>query len=277
MRLRDEIAKITKIKKEKIPGSYQIVGDILLVKFLKPLTDTGKKKIGKAILKLLPHVKSVWEIKQIVGEYRKPKVTFLIGDKKSVTVHKEHGIFYKVDVTKVMFSKGNLYERRRIVEKVKRGEVIVDMFAGIGYFSLGIAKFTEARKIYAIEKNRETFKFLKENIFLNEVKNIEPILGDCRDVAMYKDMQNITDRIIMGYLPNTYRFIPAALKFAKKKTIIHYHDTFSEDELWNKPIAVLEKFCKKYGYFVKVLEKRKVKSYAPKVWHVVLDVQVRKL
>lgn len=276
MRLRDQIARITGIDKTKIPSSYQVLGEIALIKFVRPIDKKEKEKIGKALLNLLPYVKSVWEVKQIEGEYREPRVKFLCGEKIKETLHKEHGIIYKIDITKVMFSKGNLYERKRIVEKVRNDETIVDMFAGIGYFSLGIAKFSNPKVVYAIEKNSVAFKLLKENIKLNRITSVEPILGDCRNISRRKSMQNVADRIIMGYLLKTYRFLPAAFRFAKERAIIHYHDTFKEKELWSKPISLLRKVSKRFGYSPLILEKRKVKSYAPRIWHVVLDIEIEK-
>ncbi|MCD6381561.1 MAG: class I SAM-dependent methyltransferase family protein [Candidatus Aenigmarchaeota archaeon] len=277
MKVKKKISKSTLIPEDRIPSSYQIIGDILLVKFLKQISRKEKLKIGKAYLALLPYVNSVWEIKEISGEFRSPVVKHLAGSKKYVTFHKENGIFYKINIKRVMFSKGNLNERKRIIEQVKKGETIVDMFAGIGYFSLGLAKFTPTKAIYAIEKNPYSFKLLKENTKLNEIKKIIPILGDCRDISRKKSLQGIADRIIMGYLPKTYRFLEAVKRFAKDTCIIHYHDTFLEDELWKTPNKILNNFFEKKNYKVKILNKKKVKSFAPYVWHVVLDLKITRM
>jgi len=264
------------IDKANIPSSYQILGDIMLIKFKPKIKHEIKEKVARAILNKIHNIKTVCEIKKVVGEFRQPKTSFLAGNGSFVTIHKEHGILYKLDVSKIMFSKGNLFERQRLIKQIGANETIVDMFAGIGYFSLGLAKFSGAKKIYAIEKNPVAFEFLKENIKLNKIKNIRPILGDCKKISEQKDMQNIADRVIMGYLPNTRSFLSNAFKFLKPKGIVHYHDVFRKDELWKKPIEILNKCADKNNCKIKIISKKIVKSYAPNVEHVVIDVEVSK-
>jgi len=272
--MRDKIASISKINKKNIPNSFQVIGDIVL---LKPKTKSLKinKKIAHAILKLFPRIKTVCEIVQVRGELRKPKVKKLAGDGFE-TIHKEHGILYKLDVRKIMFSKGNLSERKRLITQIKNNEIIVDMFAGIGYFSLGIAKFSNAKniQIYAIDKNPDAIYYLKENIKLNKINNIKPILGDCRRIAKKSNMKAKADRIIMGYLPGTEKFLPYALTIAKKGAIIHFHNTYKKDELWEKPIKDIEKACIKEKRSFAIINTKIVKSYAPNVYHVVVDFEV---
>lgn len=261
MSFKQKLSEKTGIAQNKLPASYQIIGDILLLKLMKIKSGAEKKRIASAIMGLLPYIKTVCELKSIKGEFRKPKITKLAG-KSTVTMHKEHGILYKLDVSKIMFSKGNLFERKRIAEMVKKNEVIVDMFAGIGYFSIGLAK--KSKKVHAIEKNKTAYRYLKENIRLNSIKNIEPILGDNRKIKL----ENIADRIIMGYMPKTEKFLPAALKIAKKKCIIHFHNAYKESDLWEKPLQDL----KILGKF-KILNKKIVKSIGPRRYHVVVDLQ----
>lgn len=261
---KQRISEKTGISEDKISSSSQIIGNIMLLKLMKIKSSTEKKKIAEAVLELYPRIKTVCEIKSIRGEFREPKINKLAGN-GFVTVHKEHGILYTLDVSKIMFSKGNLFERNRIISQVKPGETIVDMFAGIGYFSLGLSK--RAGKVYAIEKNPVAYKYLKENISLNNISNIEPILGDNRKIAL----KNIADRIIMGYFPNTDRFLKYALRFAKKKCIIHFHNSYRESELWDKPLNELRIL----GDF-KILNKRIVKSIGPRRYHVVVDVEIEK-
>ena len=167
MSFKEKLAKATGLSERILPGSYQIIGDILLVKFMKIKSLQQKKKIASAVMDLLPYIKTVCEIIKVENEFRTPKIRKLAGN-GTITTHKEHGILYKLDAAKIMFSKGNLFERQRLINQVKRNEVIVDMFSGIGYFSLGLAK--NAKKVFAIEKNPVAFRYLKENIRLNKIR-----------------------------------------------------------------------------------------------------------
>lgn len=272
MSFKNKLAKETGMDESLLPSSYQIVGDIMLIKFLRLKTKKQKKIVIDTILKIFPHIKTICEIKQISGEYRKPKIVKLVG-KETITTHKENDVMYKIDVSKLMFSKGNLSERKRLIDKIKTGETIVDMFAGIGYFSLGISKFSSAARVYAIEKNKVAAKYLKENIKINKLKNITPLLIDCRKAQNKYNIQG-ADRIIMGYFPATEKFLKFAIKMGKPGTIIHFHNTYQNKELWEKPIEHINKVCEGLGIKYKILECKKVKSFAPNVFHVVIDFQI---
>ena len=263
MSFKKRLAEKTGLEERLLPSSYQIIGDVLLIKFMKIRSLGQKQKIASSILELLPYVKTVCEIKKISSEFRTPRIKKLAG-KRTVTVHKEHGILYKIDVSKIMFSKGNLFEHQRLLKQVKNNEIIIDMFAGIGYFSLSIAK--KCKKVYAIEKNPIAYKYLKENIKLNKIKNIEPILGDNRKIRLNEK----ADRIVMGYFPGTEKFVPNALKMLKPNGIIHFHNTYREDEVWEKPMNDIKKNIKRF----KILDKKVVKSVSPRTYHVVIDVKI---
>ena len=273
MGFKEKLSQEAKINLDKLPTGYQIVGNILLLKLPKIKSQKEKMIVAEKSKKILPYIKTVCEIKEVSGEFRKAKIKILFG-KSTETIHKENGILYKLDVSKIMFSKGNLSERKRLIGKINPGEIVVDMFAGIGYFSLNLAKFTKTKNIYSIEKNKTAFGYLKENIRLNKIKNIEPLYGDCRKVKIKEK----ADRIIMGYFPGTDKFLPSAFRLLKKKGIIHYHNIFSQEELWDKNIQILEKSAKENGFKLeRVLEKKIVKDYAPNVYHVVVDAEFRKL
>jgi tRNA wybutosine-synthesizing protein 2 len=272
MSFKELIAEKTGIASDLIPSGYQIIGDIMLIKFSEKLGVVQKRKIASAVLESFPYVKTVCESFGVEGELRKPKVKIIKSREKKpklITMHKEHDVLFKLDVSKIMFSKGNLDERQRLIKQVRPNETIVDMFAGIGYFSLGIAKFSPANRIYAIEKNKVAFKYLKESIKINKTDKVIPILGDCRRIRR----KIAADRIILGYLPGTEEFLPYAFRFLKDQGIIHYHNIYPENELWKKPLQEIENAAKSKGFrVVAIIGRNIVKSYAPRVFHIVIDV-----
>lgn len=270
MSLKTKIAKLSGVPEKDVPGSYQILGDILLAKF--KTSPAKKKKIASAIKELLPYVKTICEVKGIEGEFREPKVSIIEGT-TTTTIHKENDVLYKIDVTKVMFSKGNLFERKRLLNQIKEGETIVDMFAGIGYFSLPIAKLTKANQIFAIEKNPASYNLLTENISLNRINNIVAIQGDCKVAA--KTLPVKADRILMGYFPGTEEFLPAALFLAKPGCIVHFHNIYNEKDLWDKPKEQIELISKAMKRDYEIVSKKKVKSAGPRKYHVVIDLRIK--
>jgi len=223
---------LSKKNESPLPSSYQKIGNIVIIN-LKDDLEKYSKKIGKTVLENIPHTKTVCKrTKFITGKFRKPNIEVIAGDKNTETIHKEHGIKYKLDVAKVMFSKGNLNERQRLTDQVSENETIVDMFAGIGYFSLGLAKNSDAEKIYAIELNPVSYHYLWENIKLNEVQGkLVPIFGDCKKECEGLSNANVNaDRIIMGLLPSPKDYLDSAMKIIKTEGIIHYHSTLGVDE-----------------------------------------------
>lgn len=258
-----------------IPSGFQRVGKIAILNLPEEL-HKHKRMIGNAVLKNFSHVKTVcMRTGSISGELREPRVKIIAGEKNTVTTHRENKCVYKIDVARLMFSKGNLLERGRLPNIVRKGETVVDMFAGIGYFSIPIAKLAKPARVFAIDKNPVAMGYLKENIRLNKVGDrMVPVFGDCR-VVRFGD---IGDRIIMGFLPKTYEFLPAAFEALKPEGgVIHYHDTFVKEELWEKPIQILETSGFKHGYVLeRITYKNIVKEYAPDIFHVVLDAEFRK-
>ena len=264
--------KLSKKELSLLPSSYQKIGDIIILNLKKELWEHDNL-IGKIVLGNIPNTKSVFRRTGFIQtELRKPQIKLISGVNNTVTTHKEHSIIYKLDVKSVMFSKGNLNERKRVVKQIKKGEVILDMFAGIGYFSLGIAKFSEAKKIYAIEINSKSYDYFIENIRLNKVQSkIVPILGDC--AIEIPKLGKIADRVIMGLLPNCKEYLKYAMKVVKPNGIIHYHGIAKKDED-KKLFEDVKTATEKEGRKVKLIKKTKVKSYAPKVYHFVLDCKI---
>lgn len=169
-----------------------------------------------------------------------------------------------------MFSKGNL-EEKRILAAGHSGETIVDMFAGIGYFSIPIAVHSKPSKIIAIELNPVSYGYLLENICLNDVQGIiEPVCGDCRFAP-----ENTADRVLMGYVGTTHEYLEAGIRAVKKEGgVLHYHETVHMNDFPDRPVGRIMEAAKKCGRNVTILDSRKVKKYSPGVYHVVIDVEI---
>lgn len=250
-----------------IPRRYKIVGDVIMIKIPDEL-ERFKHLIGQELLKIHPRCKAVWRDKGKEGMLRMPNVELVAGQ-GSVTIHKENGCLFKLDVTKVMFSVGNQGERMRMAKIVQDGEIVVDMFAGIGYFSIPIAVHSKPKRIYSIEINPDSYEFLLENIRLNDINCIVPILGD----SMHVTPEGIADRVIMGHI-FCHEFLPVAIRALREDGgVIHYHESVPE-VIINRPIERIKKACEKLGKKVEILNFRKVKNYSPGVLHMVVDAYV---
>jgi tRNA wybutosine-synthesizing protein 2 len=153
-----------------------------------------------------------------------------------------------------------------------KDETVIDLFAGVGYFTLPMAVYRKPKKIFACEINPVAYDYLCENIVLNDVTSIvEPLLGNNRETAP----KNIADRIIMGYIEGTHRFLPVAIKCLKNnRGTIHYHEVYPNKLLPDKPLKNIQEIAEKFDRKAELLTYKHVKSYAPGVSHVVLDIKV---
>ncbi|MDK2854296.1 MAG: tRNA wybutosine-synthesizing protein 2 [Thermococcaceae archaeon] len=252
-----------------LPKHWVQLGDVLILPLREELLPY-KYEIAKVYAEVLG-VKTVLRKGKIGGEFRETNYEIIYGN-DPVTIHKENGILYKFDASKIMFSPANVKERVRMASIAKPDELVVDMFAGVGHLSLPIAKHCGARVI-AIEKSPYTFKFLVENIELNKVQ--DRMTAYNIDNREFKG-ENIADRILMGYVVRTHEFIPKALEIAKDEAVIHYHNTVPERLMPKEPFETFQKIAREHGYESELLESRIIKRYAPGVWHVVLDIRVFK-
>jgi tRNA wybutosine-synthesizing protein 2 len=252
-----------------LPSGWQILGDIIIVSIPEMLEDK-KAMVAETLLSMYPKCRCVVRDFGIEGQFRQPKRELLLGS-GTETVHKEHGCYFKQDVTKVMYSKGNLEERRRM-SRLGNGEIVVDMFAGIGYFSIPMAVHSKPRRITCIELNPQSFAYLEENIRLNHVEDIiSPIFGDC--AKQIPDGQ--ADRVLMGYVGTTHQYLEPAIKALKKSGgTLHYHETVPEKLSKTRPQERIRNAAMTQGRSVEILETRRIKKYSPGVLHVVVDARV---
>ncbi len=266
--IRDKV-EIPEPMKLLLPVKWEQFGDVLVLRLPHEL-DEHEEEVAAAYASVL-RVKSVLRDEGgVTGDFRTPVVRLLLGT-DVVTVHRENEVLYKFDVSKLMFSSGNTDERARMAGIACDDEVVVDMFAGIGYFSLPLAVHQQPRKIIACELNSVSHSYLVENIGINHVEGIvEPVLGDNRSL----EGESIADRVLMGYVKTTHEYLDTAFRLVKSGGVIHYHETCPCELLPARPLERL-RAANPLGR-VDVLRFREVKSYSPGVSHVVVDARVVK-
>ncbi|HIJ00243.1 MAG: tRNA wybutosine-synthesizing protein 2 [Candidatus Methanomethylophilaceae archaeon] len=264
------IQKALDLPEEKmrlLPHKWELFGDLAIIRLDERLRE-HEEEIGRAYAKALGVSSVCVDRGGVKGEFRQPTVDLIYGE-TSESVRLENGILYKMDVCKLMFASGNVDERARMGELDCKGEIIVDMFAGIGYFTLPLAKYTGAEMVYACEKNPVAFKYLQDNIRLNDVTGkVCPVLGDNRSLPL----AGIADRVVMGYLKGTRDFLWKGFELVAPGGVIHFHETYNVKEM---PHALTRDLTLSSGgreYKVETL--REVKSFAPSVSHYVADIKV---
>jgi tRNA (guanine37-N1)-methyltransferase len=262
---------------ELLYKSYDIVGDIAVIRVPETL-ELRTQTIAEALIKTQKHVKSVLrQISSVAGDFRLRDLAWVAGEKKTETVYKEFGCLFKVDLERCYFSPRLSYERMRIAKLIQPNEVIVNMFAGVGCYSIIIAKHSCSEKIYSIDINPIAIEFLKENARLNRVeRQVLPVLGDAKETIEGR-LRRIADRVIMPLPEKAYEYIEAALLALKSGGgIIHYHDfehsAKGENAIEKTRKRVSEKL-ETLGVNFDILSSRIVRATGPN-WHqIALDIQ----
>jgi len=225
-------------------------------------------------------VESVWrQVSSVSGDYRLRSLEFILGEKTTETRYKEHGCIYKTDLRQAYFSPRLSYERSRIAELIQNGEVVLNMFAGVGCYSISIAKHSKPLKVYSIDINPCAFQYLQENIRLNRVEKIVvPIQGDAKKVTE-QELQNLADRVLMPLPEKAYEYLDYALLGLKPTGgWIHYYSfeyaKQNEDPVKKAEKKVSEKMRKLCNDF-QVEFGRIVRPIGPRWYQVVLDIHVK--
>ncbi len=278
--LRAEMSEVPNFPEELLsilPSGYFEMDRKVVIK-LKPPLEPFKEIIAEKTAAIIPRAKGIWQrTGQIKGKYRQPQgLLHLWGDPNPDVIVRENGVYYSFNFTKVMFAKGNVHERGLLPKKIQEGELIVDMFSGIGYFSLGMAKSRKPTKIYSIEWNPDAFEYLQRNIKKNHVEDIiTPIHGDCKEeVKKLADQGIKAHRIIMGLLPAPVDAIEPALSLVRESgTIVVYEGVEREDStvLYDEFVAI----AIQHNFQCELLERRLVKAFKPHEYHVVLEILVK--
>ena len=259
----------------KLIRAFDIIGDIAVVKIPKKILPK-KQLIGQALMQVHHHVRTVLnQTTPVRGEFRTRELEVIAGAPRTETTHREGGCSFKADLAKVYFSPRLATERLRVTKQIKPGEVVVNLFAGVGCYSVLISKHSEASKIYSIDKNPEAVNYMRENIRTNKVgARVVPILGDAREVVKTRLMGK-ANRILMP-LPELARefFDIALLALKPEGGVVHFYDFGKEPELFDPSLEFARITADTKGKKVELLESRAIRSYATKVYHIVLDLKI---
>jgi tRNA (guanine37-N1)-methyltransferase len=246
------------------------------------LTNTSEKyvlTIAEAIMKVHRNVKTVLaQTGPVRGDFRLRKLEYVAGENKTATVHKESGCLFSVDVEKCYFSPRLLHERMRIAKQVKNEEIVVNMFSGVGSFSIIIAKHSTAKRVYSIDINPSVVQSLRENVRINRAfGKVVPLLGDAKEV-IEKSLRHVADRVLMPLPKKAAEYLPYAL-LALKTTggWIHYYDFDHAGKSDNPIVKVNSKVAERLGSLNGKFEipfGRVVRTIGPNWYQVVLDIKI---
>ncbi|MBI2628965.1 RsmD family RNA methyltransferase [Candidatus Pacearchaeota archaeon] len=256
-----------------IPKSFDVLGNIAILKFPEETRKSEKLKSAKQILKVHKSITTVLEKSdKIKGRLRTFKTTYLAGIKTKIASYVENGCRFRFDVEKTYFSPRLSNERNQLAKKIKKNEKVLVLFAGVAPFAIVIAKLAKPEIVYSVEINKNASKCAEENVKLNKLQNIRVIQGDSKKVIPKLVKQGIKfDRIVMPRAQLKETFLTFALKVIKKNGIINYYG-FGKQE--SEILDEIERDVKKAGKKIKIINIKKAGNIAPYKYRWRVDFKV---
>lgn len=261
---------------EQLSSSFDIIGTIAIIKI--PETLSSKKKlIADALIEEIKPVKTVFcQVSAIEGDYRLRKLELISGENTPITIYREHGCTFKVDVINTYFSPRLSTERLRISKLIAPNEVIVNMFGGVGTFSIIISHSNKSSKIYSIDSNPAAHDICRQNIEVNKLTGmVIPILGDAKE-EIYNKLRGIATRVLMPLPEKARDFVDAAVgSLANSKGFVHYFSHVGADNKKNAIQSGIKDTSKSFSNFNHMIRNiRVVREVGPRFYQIVSDVEI---
>jgi len=264
--------------KGNVYNSFDIIGDIAIIR-ASGASPVDPKGAAEEVMSVHRNVKTVLlQDSPVAGELRLRSLTHVAGENKTRTVHRESGCLFAVDVAETYFSPRLSHERIRIARLVAPSETVVNMFAGVGCFSIIIAKHSGAAKVFSIDLNPAAVQFMQENVRLNRVYGrVAPLLGDAKEIINRK-LQRVADRVLMPLPEKALEYLPAAVSTLKPSggwmhLYIFEHAAKTENPAEKAKLKV-EDALEASGVAFEVPFVRVVRSTGPKWYQLAADIHV---
>ena len=256
-------------------SAFDQIGDIIIVRIPDSLISK-KKIIGKALLEQVKTAKTVFhQSSPVEGDFRTRNLELIEGDEKTETEYRENGCRFIVDVEKAFFSPRLSTERERISNLVNDHDVIINMFGGVGMFSLLAAK-KKSCTVYNIDINPVASKLCEENIKLNKLKGkVISLNGDATKIIK-EQLQDKADRVLMLLPERSDEFLDTAISSLKKNGVIHYYSHIHAEKKQDAPKLSEEHFLNINKIQVDILDSRVVRPVGPRFYQTVVDIKIQR-
>ena len=256
-------------------SSFDQIGGIIVLRIPDSL-KSKKKIIGKTLLDKVKTTRSVfYQSSPVEGEFRTRNLEILAGEDNTETEYKESGCRFLVDVEKAFFSPRLSTERERISRLVSDGEVMINMFGGVGMFSILAAKMKNCA-VYNIDINPDASLLCEKNIKLNKLKgNVISLNGDATKI-IENNLQNLADRVLMLLPEKSDEFLDIATLAVKNNGIIHYYSHVHADKKQDAPKLSEQHYLNIARNRSEILNSRIVRPIGPRFYQTVIDVKIEK-
>jgi tRNA (guanine37-N1)-methyltransferase len=266
---------LTEKESDKLISAFDQIGEIIIVRIPDSLLSK-KKIIGKALLDDVKIVRSVfYQSSAVSGDFRTRDLEILAGEDNTETEYKEFGCRFTVDVEKAFFSPRLSTERERIANLIQNGEIMTNMFAGIGMFSIMAAKKKKCT-VYSLDINPIASKLCETNIGLNKLSGkVISINGDASEIIK-EQLMDKSDRTLMLLPERSDEFLQSAIDTTKDGGIIHYYSHIHADKKIDAGKLSEEHYRQVTPVKSEILHSKIVRAVGPRYYQTVVDVKISK-
>ncbi|HEX9846136.1 MAG TPA: class I SAM-dependent methyltransferase family protein [Candidatus Nitrosotenuis sp.] len=257
-------------------SAFDQIGDIIIIRIPDSLLSK-KKVIGQTLLETVHPARSVfYQSSDVEGDFRTRNLEVIAGEDNTETEYKEFGCRFKVDVEKAFFSPRLATERNRIAQLVQDGETVINMFGGIGMFSIVAAKKKKCT-VYNIDLNPYAARLCEQNVKLNKklAGQVISIQGDASQV-IEDQLQDKGDRTLMLLPERSDEFLASAISATKSGGIIHYYSHQHADKRQDSVELSKQHFLQVCPVKSEILGGRMVRAVGPRYYQTVVDARITK-
>jgi tRNA (guanine37-N1)-methyltransferase len=264
-----DVVQVPAALRASLPSSFDVVGDIAVIKIPEAMRS-HRETIGRAIIEWNPKIRVVLADSGVQGELRIRKIERIAGERRTTTIHVEHGLHYHADLAQVYFSPRLASERKRIADLIKEGETIADPFAGVGPYSILIAKRRRPREVYASDANPIAVKLLRENVATNRTDHVTVLEGEVRSIL--RGLPPL-DRVILDLPHSAMDYLPESLRALGDHGTVHLYAIHERADERNR-LEAIDSTVRATGFRVTHLSVHHVRAYSPTKYHTAFDVTV---
>jgi len=266
---------LTLEESNELISAFDQIGNIIIVRIPDSLL-IKKKIIGETLLDQVKIAKSVfYQSSAVEGNFRTRNLEILAGEDNTETEYKEFGCRFTVDVENAFFSPRLSTERERIANLIQDGEVMTNMFAGVGMFSIMAAKKKKCT-VFSLDINPVASKLCEKNIKQNKLAGeVISINGDSTEIIKER-LVDKSDRTLMLLPERSDEFLESAISTTKNNGIIHYYSHIHADKKSDAGKLSEEHYLSVTPVKSEILSSKIVRPVGPRYYQTVVDVKISK-
>lgn len=242
----------------RLPRSFDVVGDIVLVRIPSGLEDQARE-IGAALLRFVPGARLVGSDLGVHGPERRRSIKPLAGTGGWRTRHRENGLEIEVDLERAYFSPRLAREHARVAKTIAVGDRVYDLCCGVGPFALTIARDGRAARVTAVDSNPHALDLLRATLrrhpFGGRIVAVEARIEE------FVPSAEPVERVVLNLPHEGIKYLPSVARAVVRSGRLYYYEVTPRTELERRGETLLQSLDRPEHWTV--VEHHVVHPYSP--------------